>query len=383
MNMQSQLQAAIAAATADADKYIEELEKTQPLDDREKNFIRKHEALHAEYQTTGEIQEDDSSVASAVPGAALNDGNTQSTQQPVADVVVPIVRKAVKIKNLDEKAVLVQVNRRMYSPYLHDKEESIKFGAGNVTKHLFEGKDNPVKETNAVFGALYKYVNDMTVPWATGVRLLNANLYMEFSTELRKCIDDANRAVDKLVGDWDTAVQTDYNRMLRIAHAKGKPNIANINDYPDAQTLRSKYGVDVQYMPVPTADGFDPRLGMSEADQASVQDRVDDAEANGAKYVIKQMLDPMSDAVKKLQVNIGDKGSIFRDSLIDNMVEVADRMGRINISDDPVIADRIRDLRSLVGTYANNKDVLRNSQSVRSKAATQIDTLVGQMAGLV
>ena len=95
------------------------------------------------------------------------------------------------------------------------------------------------------------------------------------------------------------------------------------------------------------------------------------------------MLDPMADAVKKLQVNIGDKGSIFRDSLIDNMVEVADRMGRINISDDPVIADRIRDLRSLVGTYANNKDVLRNSQSVRSKAATQIDTLVGQMAGLV
>jgi len=136
-------------------------------------------------------------------------------------------------------------------------------------------------------------------------------------------------------------------------------------------------------MPVPTADGFDPRLGMSEADQASVQDRVNDAEANGAKYVIKQMLDPMADAVKKLQVNIGDKGSIFRDSLIDNMVEVADRMGRINISDDPVIADRIRDLRSLVGTYANNKDVLRNSQSVRSKAATQIDTLVGQMAGLV
>ena len=382
MNMQSQLQAAIAAAEKTANEAITKIERTQPLDDREKNFIRKHEALHAEYQTTGEIQEDDSSVASPVPGAANHDDD-QSTQQPVADVVVPIVSKAVKIKNLDEKAVLVQVNRRMYSPYLHDKEESIKFGAGNVTKHLFEGKDNLVKETNAVFGALYKYVTDMTVPWATGVRLLNANLYMEFSTELRKHVDASNRAVDKLAANWDTAVQIDYNRMLRIAQAKGKPNLANINDYPDVQTLRSKYGVDVQYMPVPTADGFDPRLGMSDADQASVQDRVNDAEANGAKYVINQMLEPMSDAVKKLQVNIGDTGSIFRDSLIDNMVEVADRMGRINISDDPVVADRIRDLRSLVGTYANNKDVLRNSQSVRSKAATQIDNLVGQMAGLV
>ena len=343
MNMQSQLQAAIAAA-----------EKTL----------------------------DDSSVASPVRGAANHDDD-QSTQQPIADVVVPIVSKAVKIKNLDEKAVLVQVNRRMYSPNMHDKEESIKFGAGNVTKHLFDGKDNLVKETNAVFGALYKYVTDMTVPWATGVRLLNANLYMEFSTELRKHVDASNRAVDKLAANWDTAVQIDYNRMLRIAQAKGKPNIANINDYPDVQTLRSKYSIGVQFMPVPTADGFDPRLGMTEEHMASVNERVSDAQANVAKYVINQLLEPMSDAVKKLQVNIGDKGSFFRDSLIDNMVKVADRMGRINISDDPVVTERIKDLRSLVGTYANNKDVLRNSQSVRTKAVSQIDNLVGQMAGLV
>ena len=74
---------------------------------------------------------------------------------------------------------------------------------------------------------------------------------------------------------------------------------------------------------------------------------------------------------------------MFRDSLIDNMVDVADRMGRVNISDDPVIAERIKDLRSLVGTYANNKDVLRNSQTVREKAATQIDDLMSKMSGLV
>jgi hypothetical protein len=40
-------------------------------------------------------------------------------------------------------------------------------------------------------------------------------------------------------------------------------------------------------------------------------------------------------------------------------------------------------LRSIVGTYANNKDVLRNSQTVREKAAAQIDALCGQMQGLV
>ena len=261
MNMQSQLQAAIAAA-----------EKTL----------------------------DDSSVASPVRGAANHDDD-QSTQQPVADVVVPIVakpsrsrtstRKLCSCKSIDACTHLTCMTKKKASSSVQVTSPSIFSRAKTII----------VKETNAVFGALYKYVNDMTVPWATGVRLLNANLYMEFSTELRKHVDDANSAVDKLAANWDTAVQIDYNRMLRIAQAKGKPNLANINDYPDVQTLRSKYGVDVQYMPVPTADGFDPRLGMSDADQASVQDRVNDAEANGAKYVINQMLEPMSDAVKKLQ----------------------------------------------------------------------------------
>ena len=91
----------------------------------------------------------------------------------------------------------------------------------------------------------------------------------------------------------------------------------------------------------------------------------------------------MQRAVEKLRVNIGDDGSIFRDSLIDNMVDVADRMNRVNLSDDPKITDAIRDLQSLVGTYANNKDMLRSTPSIREKAVTQIDDLMSKMQGLV
>ena len=120
MNMQSQLQAAIAAAQS-----AQTATEIKQANDMADSYVEK--------------TLDDSSVASPVRGAANHDDD-QPNWQPVADVVVPIVSKAVKITNLDEKAVLVQVNRRMYSPYMHDKEESIKFGAGNVTKHLFEGQ---------------------------------------------------------------------------------------------------------------------------------------------------------------------------------------------------------------------------------------------------
>jgi hypothetical protein len=97
------------------------------------------------------------------------------------------------------------------------------------------------------------------------------------------------------------------------------------------------------------------------------------------------MITPMKRAIEKLSVPIGNNGSVFRDTLIDNIVDVAERMNKVNLSDDPAIQSKIDDLRSLVGQYANplGKDMLRSSQTVREKAVSQIDSLVSQMAGLV
>jgi len=76
---------------------------------------------------------------------------------------------------------------------------------------------------------------------------------------------------------------------------------------------------------------------------------------------------------------------VFRDTLIDNLSDVAERMSKVNVSDDPTITEQIEDLRSLVASYANpmGKDMLRSSQTVREKAVRQIEGLVNQMTGLV
>ena len=301
-----------------------------------------------------------------------------------ANVTTPEpVKPTFKVKNLDEKAVLVQVKRRMYSPYKLDTEESKAYGAGNVNKHLFEGRNNRVKEAISKYTEVYTYVKDNTVPWTTGVELLNIDNYMEFTSGLRDLIDNADQAVNDLYVHWDNEVAADLKRLADIAYAKGKPNLANPTDYPDADEMRAKFSIEVRYMPVPTADGFDPRLGITDEDKATVQKQIDDATANASTHVLTQMIEPMQRAAAKLNVPIGTDGSVFRDSLIDNMVDVASRMAKVNISDDPVIAERIKDLQSLVGTYANHKDMLRSSQSVRDKAAMQIDDLMTKMKGLV
>jgi hypothetical protein len=213
--------------------------------------------------------------------------------------------------------------------------------------------------------------------------MLNMMYYMDFTSALRDKITAADAAVRDLITHWDFEVAKDIQRIKDICARKGIPDRSNPTDYPPAEVVESRFSIEVRYMPVPKVDNFDPRLGLSDEDKASLQKQLDDASTNATTHVIRQMMEPMQRAVEKLKINIGTDGSIFRDSLIDNMVDVADRMNRVNLSDDPAITEAIKDLQSLVGIYANNKDVLRSTQSVRAKAATQIDDLMSKMAGLV
>jgi len=182
---------------------------------------------------------------------------------------------------------------------------------------------------------------------------------------------------------WDEEVKDDLYRLSQIAIAKGKPNLANANDYPSVDELRAKFGIEIRYMPVPTTGDF--RVDISDDDKASLQQQLDDAGVNANKHVIKSMLEPMERAIAKLSVPIGNDGSVFRDTLVDNLVEVTERMNKINLSDDAVIQDSINGLRDLISTYASEqgKDLLRNNQTSREKAVTDIDSLCKQMSGLV
>jgi len=315
-------------------------------------------------------------IAAAATAAPVEQ---QPTEPAVQAVAPPPVTEQVSdtdgiIKGLDEKAVLVSVKRRMYSPYALDAEESERYGAGNVNKHLFKGRDNRVKQAISKYTEVYSYIKSHTVPWSTGVDMLNINLYQEVTHTLRRLIAEANATVDDLVDNWDYEVQRDYNRLLPTGHA-------SLDDYPTAEHVRDRFGIEVQFMPVPTTGDF--RVEISDEDKASLLSRLQDAGRNAERHVINKMLEPMIAAAEKLAVPIGTDGSIFRDSLVENLVDVADRMARVNLSDDPVIQKQIADLKSIVGQYADNIDVLRNSQHVRDVASKQISDLIGQMKGIV
>ena len=396
MNMQAQLQASIQAALDAAENNIAEIEKTQPLETAEKDFIRKHEALHAEYQTTGKISDDTSPAtpsknieaermsidnAGNVGIGTGNDDDDASSWKQVADVL-PDTPK-VKLKTLSEKAMLVTLKMSKMGTTKLDRDETDKFGGShNVYKALFSSKDNRVKKARSAYDAVYNHLKENTVPWAKGVDMINSAQYTLLMHELRRLMAKADAAVADLKANWDQEVQADLAYRTACAAQSGKGHIVSIDDYPTVEELASKYSIDIQISPVPKPNDFDPRHPVTEEDIASLQRQLDEAATQGGKHVIKQMLSPMEKAVANLSTPVEDVTK-FYSSIITNMVDVADRMRRANISDDVEIAKRISDLTSLSTKYAANTDILRNSQTARDAAVADISSLMGKMKGLV
>lgn len=277
---------------------------------------------------------------------------------------------------LADKAMLVRLKRSMFSPYIADKVATQQVevangvsNAGRYRKHLL--KDGVYfNATQKAYGAIYDFHIKHTLPWLDdGLRMLPSAMYMDYVAEMRKLESEAARCVAMLEQNWHTEVAHDSSRLGAMF---------NQADYP--ADIASKYGVSLQFLPVPSAGDF--RVAIDPADEASLEQAIKDAEGNVASYVIDQLLEPLRRAAAKLSVPIGQEGAIFRDSLIENMVEVAERLPRLNINNDPTLAKAINDVRDLANHYNSNIDLLREAPIIRESAANKVKELVSNLSGL-
>jgi hypothetical protein len=336
--------------------------------------------------------DDTSDATPTLPGKPGNDDDAPSSWKHVSEFVPQRVSEAgqiipasptVQIKSLAEKAMLVTLKMSRYGTTKLDRDETAAYGGShNVYKSLFSGSNNRVKKANSAYNAVYTYLKENTVPWAKGVDMINAEQYIPLTTKLRTLKADARAAVEDLLNNLEGEIASDMNYRQGCAASTGKGHAISRADYPSLEEMRAKYSVDVQISPVPKPNDFDPRHGVSEEDIASLQRQLDDAATNGGKHVIKQMLEPMEKAVVNLSTPVEDVKK-FYNSIVTNMVDVADRMRRANISDDPEVSQRIHELTTLSGNLNHNTDVLRHSHTARSAAVNDISSLMGRMQGLV
>lgn len=178
-----------------------------------------------------------------------------------------------------------------------------------------------------------------------GFRLLPGARQMEHAEAMAKHSAAFTQAVTTFCDAYDD-VRLDAPRRLNGLYIASQ--------WPDRETVRSKFRLQTRYLPVPALGQWDTWLQESaEVGRAELRERI-------------------GVAVKKVAAKLSDPQAIFRDSLIGNLREIIDLAPDLNLMDDPDIARLAQSARHL---GAVDPDTLREDPVARATVAERASEL--------
>lgn len=303
------------------------------------------------------------------------------------------------IPTLADRAVLVQLTRKRMrtSRRATDIENDVRDAANDesltVFSHVFQGK-NPVRTLLREYDAVYALHKKLTSDWVNrGPRVL-PNYYKDadgqYKDNIQRYFQKLNRAMDAVTAQvpsiqsqWDVLVQSDINARMKKFAGHGPlalKSVPSVSDYPRADEVPQLFSFALRVFPIPSTGDF--RVEVDDMVRQSLNDALREAEDAVRQDAIRSMLKPLQAAVEKLGVPIGTEGSIFRDSLVENIREGAARARDLNIGNDPEIERTIQELENVLGVYVPTPDALRHSQTSRDKTKDELDRLLSKIGVL-
>lgn len=284
--------------------------------------------------------------------------------------------------SIASSAMLVELNISVWTARKLDKRASEEVtsnhgankGAANVNKKLL----GDCAELDAVqkFTANARNMHyAMTLPWSdSGLRLLPTAQYFKY----QQAITDVQAETERLVEQFMTA----YKWEVTQAQVK-LGSLFNADDYPTEDSVRSKFRFKVNYIPLPDAGDFRVDIGNETKNALAEQ---------YSKYYEAQLKTAMDDvwqrafvALEKMSERL-DYGAdpatkkIFRDSLVDNLIEVVSIMEVCNITKDARMTQAQVDItRALRGV---TPEALREDPGLRADTKRKVDEIIKNLPGL-
>lgn len=288
----------------------------------------------------------------------------------------PTNAPALQAKDIVGSAMLVKVNLSLWEARKHDKEITDKVNrehqagkhAGRYHKHLFGG---PVEELSAVITA-HHYLRDaymaQTLPWEDkGWRLLPTANYFTFAETIREKTAKFFEARDELVRAYprlkDRARQV-LNGMYRAA------------DYPDVSEIAGKYGVEVEYAPLPSADDF--RVNLPAVELARVAKSTEDRTVKSITDAMQEAWNRLGKAVGEMKEKLDDPVHL-RQTMFDRLKDLAETLGRLNVTNDPSLEEARAEVIRHLGSA--NAEVVKGNEDKRAAARASADAILNKMRG--
>jgi hypothetical protein len=146
-------------------------------------------------------------------------------------------------------------------------------------------------------------------------------------------------------------------------------------DYPDIHKLETRFAFATQITPVPSAEDF--RVDLAQEEVSAIRQQIEHQAQKAQAEAMASLWQRLYDVVSKMADRLDEEGAVFRDSLVNNIKDLAALLPRLNIAEDP-------DLERL-GNYVSQRlctvtpDVLRRDPTIRKETADQANAVLRRM----
>ncbi len=278
---------------------------------------------------------------------------------------------------LAHKALLVHLHISQWTARKLDRKISNEVAqahgatgkVGNFNKELIARKQLNAIQLAASQARTFHYA--YTLPWSdTGERILPAELHLDYAKQIRDFRSQFREHVETFVAAYPDLVEDARKRLN---------GMFNEDDYPPLHQVRTKFGIQLDYSPVPQASDF--RVGLQGEEVQRIRQSIERRSADlerGANFDICRRL---HEVVAKMAETLARPRAVFRDSLVENVSELCAFLPKLNITEDPALAETIRTVESRLAGL--NPRILRRIPRHRKQAAEQARSMADQVSALM
>jgi hypothetical protein len=279
---------------------------------------------------------------------------------------------------ITEKAMLAAVHISIWTAVKHDRKVSrdvadqhgAHHGAGRYNKQLLRGADN-LDKLRALAGQIRQYFYKITLPWSDeGFRLLPSNFYFELMARMREFEASFEQAVESFLSvypQYIEQVRPELNGLFRE------------EDYPSVDKLRSKFGIKLEVLPIPS--GADFRVQLSAEEQARVSREIDanvrESLTRGTEDLWKRLREVVAHMVDRLN----EPESRFHGSLVTNIADLVEILPKLNVSGDADLNRFAEQIKDRLCNYSAQE--LKKNELLRAMTANDANSIVAEMDDLL
>lgn len=275
---------------------------------------------------------------------------------------------------LQNDAMIVRLSISVWTARKFDKSVTAQVASdyavddtvGRYNKVLI-AKD-AIKSITQVVSSARTFHYENTLPWDDGGgRLLPSKNFVKYSKKMRAFKEKYEGAVRDFLDNYDSYRDDSAVKLGRMF---------NPADYPGKQEIGQKFGFSTDIEPVPVSSDFRVSLQSEEAD--SIKSEMDKRLKERLADATRDLYVRLNDVIAKFAERLADKDAVFRDSLVENVVELVNLLPNLNVMNDPKLEAICTETKKKL--LAMEPDTLRKDEVVRAKAVKDSKAILDKMS---